>query len=240
MRPLNALRLWLATDQLLDDRFPIAALAQEPLDELAKRAAAALRRQLPRRYAEDLGGGVGGSGGDPSAHHRRDVGKIVAGVKDLVEFQAELLQQLLGFIELARGALPQFLDPELARAALERGRVTRRDQRDRHARLLRQLHRQAVADVELFDLAIVADVDDAAVGPDAVDVGDDETDVGCFPHCAAHRIAAERFARHPERSRGTWGSGWRAGRSFAAPPARPGPSTTLGMTAANAGSAARR
>src|SRR6185369_15342018 len=34
----------------------------------------------------------------------------------------------------------------------------------------------------------VAEVDDAAVRPDAVDVGDDEPDVRCFGHVAAHRI----------------------------------------------------
>ncbi len=53
-------------------------------------------------------------------------------------------------------------------------RAARGQQGHGHPDLLRQLHAEAVANVELLDLAMLARVDDPAVGPYAVDVGDDE------------------------------------------------------------------
>src|SRR5438045_1298877 len=100
MRPLNALSFGLATGEFLDERFPVAALAQEAFDELAKRAAAAGRRELPRRRREHLGRSVGGRGGDRGGGDRREIGEVVADVEDLAEVDVELRGEALHFLQL--------------------------------------------------------------------------------------------------------------------------------------------
>ena len=53
---------------------------------------------------------------------------------------------------------------------------------------------EAVAHVEFLDLARFAGIDDLAVGPDAVDVGDDEADIG---RARGHRREVYPTARAP-------------------------------------------
>src|SRR5262245_1387585 len=113
--PLSALVLGLATLEFLDDRCPVAALAQQAFDDLAKRRLAAARVELPRRRRTHLGRRVGGRRGDRGAAHRREVGEVVAGVEQLIESKSQLLQQLRACLELVCRALVQFGDAELAR-----------------------------------------------------------------------------------------------------------------------------
>ena len=72
-----------------------------------------------------------------------------------------------------------FRDAELAGAAFQRVRASRGQQGHRHAHLLRQLGAEAIADMELLDLPMLSCVDDPAIGPDTVDVRDDEADGQC-------------------------------------------------------------
>src|SRR6476469_1071242 len=51
-RFLNALSFGPATLELPDERVPVAALAKQPLDELAERALSAARLQFPCRRGE--------------------------------------------------------------------------------------------------------------------------------------------------------------------------------------------
>src|SRR5438552_9233972 len=88
-RSLNALSFGPATDEFLNDGFPIAALAQKSFDDFAQRAATAARVELPGGDADDFRRGVRRRGGDGHARHRREVGEIVARVKDLIEGDAE-------------------------------------------------------------------------------------------------------------------------------------------------------
>src|ERR1051326_5034796 len=159
-----------------------AAPARRGLAERADPPLAAARRDLPRRGGEHLGRRVGWRGGDGGDRHRAEVGKVVADVEDLIEGDVQLLREALRFFEFVRRALPQLEDAELSRAPFKGGRAARRDERDLDARLLRQLHGESVADVEVLDLTVFAHVDDPPVGPDAVDVADDEADVGCVCH----------------------------------------------------------
>src|SRR5438105_9395710 len=176
-RPLRALRLRFPTLEILDDRFPIAALAQQPLHCLAERALAAAAGELPLRDFSHLWRGVFRCGGDSGAQHRREIRKIVAEVEDLVEAELEFVNQPLTRIEFVLRSLMQLLNPELARTTNESGGAAAGQQRNGDANFLRQLGRQTVANIELFDLACFAGVDDFAVRPDAVDVGDDQADV---------------------------------------------------------------
>jgi hypothetical protein len=79
----------------------------------------------------------------------------------------------------------QLSNRELSRTPLQRGRAPARQQRDHDSDALRELHRKPIAHVELFDLVPVADIDDPTVRPDAVDIGDDQADVGGGGHCGA-------------------------------------------------------
>src|ERR1051325_7871773 len=173
VRSLATLRL-----ELVDDGRPLPARAQQAFDGLAKRAFATARVELPRCRGPHLGRGVGGGGGDRRAQHRREIGQIIADVEDLIEADRQLLGDLLALGELVRRSLVQLLDAELARAPRERRRAAAGEEDDREPDLLRELRAEAVADVEVLDLALLARVDDLAVGPDAVDVEDDHADVG--------------------------------------------------------------
>src|SRR5207237_8883043 len=79
-RPLRALRLRFPTLEILDDRFPIAALAQQPLHRLAERALAAAAGELPLRDFSHLWRGVFRCGGGFGAPPRRRFRKLLAGV----------------------------------------------------------------------------------------------------------------------------------------------------------------
>src|SRR5258708_4654949 len=175
-RALNALRFGLANLELFHHCFPVAPLAEQPLHELAEGAVAAARGELPGRRGQHFGRGVRGRGGDAGVPHRREVGEVVAEVHHFVQAQAELAHQPFAGLELVRRTLVDLGDAELARAALECVRAARGQQGHGHPDLLRQLDAEAVANVELLDLAMLARVDDPAVRPYAVDVGDDEAD----------------------------------------------------------------
>src|SRR5207245_7856047 len=85
--------------------------------------------------------------------------------------------KLLARLQFVGRSLLQLLNSELACAAQQGGGAAARQQSHGDADLLSQLGREAVAHVELLDLACFAGVNDFAVRPDAVDVGDDQTDV---------------------------------------------------------------
>src|SRR5437660_2676344 len=173
-RPLRALCFRFPTLEILEDGCPVAALAKKPLDGLAKRTLTATALQLPIRSVENFRRGVGRSGRDSGARHRGEIRKIVAEVKDLIEAEHQLLDQLLAGVQLVCRSLMQFRDSELARAAHEGRGAAAGQQRDRDADLLRELRCQAVADVELLDFAGLTGVDDFSVRPYPVDVGDDQ------------------------------------------------------------------
>src|SRR5512142_2372648 len=164
-RSLNALSFGPATDEFLDERLPVPALAEQALDELAERAATSPRLEFPPRRRAHLGRGVGRRGRDRDSLHRSEVRKVVAGVEDLCEREPELLREPLRLFEFAGRSLAQLGDAELARAALQRRRTAAGHERDRDPDALRELHGQPVADVELLHLALLAEVDDLAVGP---------------------------------------------------------------------------
>src|SRR5207245_4137218 len=82
----------------------------------------------------------------------------------------------------------QFLDGQLARPPREGGGAAAGEEGDRDADALGEPGAQPVADVELLHLSRFARVDDLSVGPDTVDVRDDEADVGGLRH--AGRIVA--------------------------------------------------
>src|SRR3954471_19571153 len=63
-RSLNALSFGPATLELPDERVPFAALAQQPLDDLAERALPAARLELPRCCGEHFWRRIGWCGGD--------------------------------------------------------------------------------------------------------------------------------------------------------------------------------
>ena len=86
----------------------------------------------------------------------------------------------------------QLHDAELARAPFQCVRAAAGQQGDGDAGALSELGRQTIAHVEHLDLTPFADVRDPAVRPDAVHVGDDETNVRAAGHCA--RIVASPLA----------------------------------------------
>src|ERR1043165_1673909 len=201
-RSLATLRL-----ELFDHRRPLAARAQEPLHRLAERPLAAARVELPRRCRAHLGRRIRGGGGDGRAAHRCEVGEVVADVEDLLECDGEFLRDLLALGQLVGRALVQLVDSELARAADQRGGAAACDEGDRDPGFLREPRAEAVADVEVLDLALLARVDDLAVGPDAVDVGDDDADVGGL-HCREGYQPKKRPAGgRPQRRRAVTTSG---------------------------------
>jgi len=102
MRALNALSFRLANGEFLDDAIPLAALAQQPLHDLAKGAAAAAAVELPRGRVAHFRRRVRRRGGDAGGHHQREVGKVVAGVQDLAQLDVELLRQPPHFVELVQ------------------------------------------------------------------------------------------------------------------------------------------
>src|SRR4029077_13187245 len=126
---------------------------------------------------------------DSGAHHRREIGQIIAEIEDLIKAQREFVQHPLARIELVRRTLVQLLDAELARSTHKDGRAAAGEQSDGDAAALRELDAEAVANVEFLDFARFAGVDDLAVGPDAVDVGDDELD---FVSARGHRSNPSR------------------------------------------------
>ena len=69
------------------------------------------------------------------------------------------------------------MNAQLARSSDQSGGAAAGEQRDGDTDFLCELRCQTVADVELLDLPRFAGVDDLAVGPDSVDVGDDQADV---------------------------------------------------------------
>src|ERR1051326_4864988 len=172
-RSLATLRL-----ELFDDGRPFAARAQQPLDRLAERPLAAARVELPRRRSEHLGCRIGRRRRDRRAQHRREVGEVIAEVKNLLESNAKLFGYALALGQLVRRPLVQLVDPQLPRPPHQRRRATARDQHDRDPRLLRQLRPEAITNVEVLDLPLLANVDDLPVRPDAVDVGNDDADGG--------------------------------------------------------------
>src|SRR5437763_8612514 len=99
-RSLATLRL-----ELFDDGVPLAARAQEALDGLAEGPLAAARVELPRRRRPHLGRRNRGRRRDGRAQHRREVGKVVADVEDLIESNGEFLRHALALRKLVRGAL---------------------------------------------------------------------------------------------------------------------------------------
>src|SRR5579872_799242 len=119
--PLRARALRFPTFEVLENGLPIAALAQQTLDRLAKRAFAAAARQLPLRGVAYLRRRVGWRGGDSGAEHRREIRQIVAEVKSLIEAKREFVQHPFTRVELVRRTLVQLLNSELARAAHEGG-----------------------------------------------------------------------------------------------------------------------
>ncbi len=154
-------------------------LAQQSLHRLAERSFTSSTRELPLCNVANFDCRVVRRSGDSRAQHRREIGKIVAEVEDLIEAEIELAHQALARIELVRGSLLQLLDSELARPARQGGGAAAGQKRDADADFLQELYREPVADVEGLDLARFAGVDDLAVCPDAVDVGDDEANVQC-------------------------------------------------------------
>src|SRR5437588_2864874 len=76
----------------------------------------------------------------------------------------------------------QLVDAQLARAAREGGGAAAGQQGHSDSAALRKLGAEAVADVEFFDFAGLPGVDDLAVRPHAVDVGDDESDIHSLSH----------------------------------------------------------
>src|SRR5260221_7472090 len=150
-RALNALRFGLANLELLRHCFPVARFAEEPLDKLAEGAVAAARGELPGGRGQHFGRGIRGRGGDAGMPHRGEVGEIVAEVHHFVESQAELAREPFAGLQLVRRTLVDLSDAELASPALEGVRAARGQQGHGHAHLLRQLHAEAIANVELLD-----------------------------------------------------------------------------------------
>src|SRR5437867_8480129 len=120
-RPLRALRFRFPTLEFLEDGFPVAALTKEALDRFAKGTLSAAAGEFPMRRVSYFIGRVGRGGGDSGARHRRQIGKIVAEVQDLIEAEVELLHQPLAGIELVRRPLLQFVNAQLACAADQGG-----------------------------------------------------------------------------------------------------------------------
>src|SRR5205823_511738 len=102
IRPLRALSLRFPTLEVLEDGFPVAALAQETLDCFAKRAVAAAARQLPLRRLANLGCRVMRRRRDPRAQHRREIRQIIAEIQGLIKLKGQLVQQPLACLELVR------------------------------------------------------------------------------------------------------------------------------------------
>src|ERR1051326_6276103 len=152
-RSLATLRL-----ELFDDGRPFAARAQQPLDRLAERPLAAARVELPRRRSEHLGCRIGRRRRDRRAQHRREVGEVIAEVKNLLESNAKLFGYALALGQLVRRPLVQLANPRLSRPPHQRRRATARDQHDRAPRLLRQLRPEAITNVEVLDLPLLATV----------------------------------------------------------------------------------
>src|SRR6202049_4715624 len=107
-RDLNALRFGFSTLEFLDDGVPVAALAQQPLNRLPKCAFAAASVELPRRRFTHFGGGIRRRRGDAGPEHRREIGKVVAEVEELIEAEAEFLDQAFARFQFVCGTLMQF------------------------------------------------------------------------------------------------------------------------------------
>src|ERR1051326_8403489 len=105
-RSLATLRL-----ELFDDGRPFAARAQQPLDRLAERPLAAARVELPRRRSEHLGCRIGRRRRDRRAQHRREVGEVIAEVKNLLESNAKLFGYALALGQLVRRPLATLSPP---------------------------------------------------------------------------------------------------------------------------------
>src|SRR5690348_12068856 len=118
-RPLRARRFRFPTLEVLDDRFPVASLAQEAFDRFAKCSLSAAARHLPLRNIARFGCSVVWGGGDSSALHRCEIRKVVAEIEDLIEAEGELTEQSLARLQLVRRSLLQLLNSQLARAPQE-------------------------------------------------------------------------------------------------------------------------
>src|SRR4029079_5936241 len=106
-RFLNARSFGPATQEFLHDGLPVAALAEQTLDELAACALSAARLELPRRGRENFRRCVRGSNRNRCARHGREVREIVPRVKNLIEFNAKFFRDTLRLFEFVRRTLVQ-------------------------------------------------------------------------------------------------------------------------------------
>src|SRR5258708_37780148 len=73
----------LATSELLDERLPLATLAQQAFHDLTEGSAPARACELPVRSLAHLRHGVRGGRGHGHAERRSEIGEGLAGVHDL-------------------------------------------------------------------------------------------------------------------------------------------------------------
>ena len=153
-----------------DQPLPVAAGAQHRLDHLAHR----LPPPVPLEHAVDarphLGDGVGRREGEAAAGEHRQVEEVVADVGDPLGLDAVLGEELGEGGALVGAVEDDGVERQLAGARRERRGAAPGEDADLEPGALRQLERQAVADVEDLELLAPGAVDQAAVGEHAVDV----------------------------------------------------------------------
>jgi len=155
---------------------PTPLQPHQPLDRFANRPMPAwLRRHIVGRIA-NFTAGIRHGHGQPAAEQNRHIGQIIA---DAAHFSGLALRARQEFVPrgpFIRATLQNRVDSEFVRTSFDRKRRTPRQNCHAITVLLPKLQARSIANVKPLDLRPIVGVHDAAIGEDAIDVEQQQTD----------------------------------------------------------------
>lgn len=143
-------------------------------DELPEDAFASVFLQFDVAQLLDVVGRIGRHAGNPNRFQKLDVDDVVADVGDILQVDAQVFAEFLGHRKLFKLALKDILDMEFVGSAFHNLGGLARDDADGNVQPMGEENPRAVRGIELLPFVAGLVIVHAAIGPNAVDVGQDQ------------------------------------------------------------------